>query len=394
MIDSQIIKCKMLRIVYICFLICILRCYNCYGTKDEGSHCQQLGLAGICKKVIDCPVALELLRKRRKHDLLRCGFSGLEEVVCCPDLSDRHPLIETSTLDGNSIWSGESDENSIKIDDRKTNNGKRKAELACDEIYKKNNIQRRAEFHIINGEDAETGQFPHMATLGVRDEFGNIDWKKCGGSLISSRFVLTAAHCVVCVDCNIDNVVKVRFGVIDIRDNRKAQDVDIKNIIVGNYNITSRHNDIALIELATDVKMSKSMYPACLYTGNDDPLGLLVSGWGLTDDRNMDSSSNILQFARLIAVPIEKCNSSLLARNRYTSRVIVDSQICAFSNTSDACRGDSGGPLQLMNKKGGYDLVGIVSYGMVCGSVLPGVYTRVSAYLDWIEKYVWPFEIN
>lgn len=53
-------------------------------------------------------------------------------------------------------------------------------------------------------------------------------------------------------------------------------------------------------------------------------------------------------------------------------------------------QGDSGGPLQSVTADGLNRLVGVTSFGRGCGSPVPGVYTRVSRYLDWIESVVWP----
>lgn len=69
-------------------------------------------------------------------------------------------------------------------------------------------------------------------------------------------------------------------------------------------------------------------------------------------------------------------------------------QICAYDPkaASDACQGDSGGPLQMFESKSLAiaTVVGVVSFGASCGTELPGVYTRVAFYIDWIESIVWP----
>ncbi|XP_066254840.1 serine protease persephone-like isoform X1 [Euwallacea similis] len=393
----------MLKIVVIVYVLgYTLVCGNYYEAKEEGSQCQRRGLPGICKRVRHCPIAIESLRKRGQHDLLRCGFVGNEEVVCCPDLSDRQPLpVESSTIDKSTVWSEEHEHSNESGGDKNgtTNEGritkKRKSELMCNEMYKKIKVTSGVQFHILNGEDAEVGQFPHMVALGITNDDGQIDWGRCGASLISPKFLLSAAHCFICLGCSVESLKKARFGVIDNTDDSKAQDVDVKGVtFTGSYDITSNHNDIALIELVWEVNMSQTVFPACLYTEADDPLGLIVTGWGRTDATDITSRSKILQYGKIMPVSTDKCNTSILSKNANTRKVILQTQICAISNLSvnrtDACMGDSGGPLQLERKTGGYDIVGIVSYGFECGTSVPGVYTRVSAYLDWIEQHVWP----
>lgn len=60
----------------------------------------------------------------------------------------------------------------------------------------------------------------------------------------------------------------------------------------------------------------------------------------------------------------------------------------------DTCQGDSGGPLQIIHTKTKMaTVVGIVSAGYSCGNALPGIYTRVATFIDWIESYVWPNDV-
>lgn len=365
------------------YFICVI-CGDSYEYKEEGSSCVQLGSPGICKRITECEEAMDSLKRHGKHDLLRCGFVKDEEVVCCHGFFfDRNPTIERTTVDSRTVWS------TNDIDDGKKPNGKRMSERMCDKYIKEYKIKPEINFHIINGEDAKIGRFPHMAALGFRSDSDEniIEFNRCSGSLISTKFVLTAAHCMFCAICK--NPVLVRFGVINITDTKDAQDIEVKNIILGDYNYTSKHNDISLIELMKDVTTSRTVYPACLYTSPDDPISLIITGWGNTVNTQRNVRPAVLQQARIAPVEVAECNSTFARVDKVSPKVIMHTQICAISE-SDACEGDSGGPLQVVRKDGAYGIVGIVSFGIGCGTKIPGVYTRVYTFLDWIEQKVWP----
>jgi len=105
--------------------------------------------------------------------------------------------------------------------------------------------------------------------------------------------------------------------------------------------------------------------------------------------------SDRLQKAQLDVIDNLSCtirhNSSL-----EVPRGITPSMICAGDPsgnwTKDTCQGDSGGPLQIVHpSKCLFQLIGITSFGKACAMIdIPGVYTRVSHYLPWIEGIVWP----
>lgn len=74
-------------------------------------------------------------------------------------------------------------------------------------------------------------------------------------------------------------------------------------------------------------------------------------------------------------------------------RGLSKSQLCAVNLAvgSDACQGDSGGPIFIHDKSTGVStIVGIVSFGINCGTALPGVYTRIASFVSWIENTIWP----
>lgn len=97
-------------------------------------------------------------------------------------------------------------------------------------------------------------------------------------------------------------------------------------------------------------------------------------------------------------MPLSKCNDTLFEFNRYANSAalrngIIEGQYCAYDPQArnDTCLGDSGGPLQYFDDNSGIATVlGIVSVGFGCGTVLPSLYTRVAYYMGWIEPIVWP----
>ncbi|KAJ8971013.1 hypothetical protein NQ314_000932, partial [Rhamnusium bicolor] len=243
-----------------------------------GSDCKTSGVSGKCKLITNCPQALDALKRIRTHNLKRCGFEGFTEIVCCPIVNAREP----STDNLNGVFTDIDDDENRSTNDPDTvqqnrfTTTKRKCEQVCEELS--NEIKSKVDFHIIGGVDAEVGEFPHMAALGYETDEG-LGWD-CSASVISNRYLLTAAHCIL----NIKRLVptKVRLGVTKLNET-DPQDYAINNITVNSgYNTSTKHHDIALIKVDKEIKFSDRVYPACLYFDNDDPQGLIVTGWGKT----------------------------------------------------------------------------------------------------------------
>ncbi|CAO1392352.1 unnamed protein product [Diamesa tonsa] len=231
-----------------------------------------------------------------------------------------------------------------------------------------------------------------MAAIAYRDEENDGYAFNCGGSLISRKFVLTATHCAN----RVTNPIFVRLGktTLDDEDELTAIDINVKKIhLHGSYNSSIRHNDIALLELERTIaekEFSRTLMPACLFLKTDRQKDLTISGWGIVDT-DTHKKSNWMQKAMVSEISIQECKKS------YPHKKVefVDSQLCALNvkKAIDTCQGDSGGPIQMV-KDGQYFIVGITSFGQLCGAPgIPGVYTRVIfKYLDWIESIVWPGE--
>uniref|UniRef100_A0A182MT01 CLIP domain-containing serine protease n=1 Tax=Anopheles culicifacies TaxID=139723 RepID=A0A182MT01_9DIPT len=247
------------------------------------------------------------------------------------------------------------------------------------------------------GEETDRGEHPWAALL-FYDIGRNRTVPKCGGALVSERYVITAAHCTV--DKPNWKLRWVRFNEFNtsISDNCTTveddevicrEDYEVESIIPHpDYNMhdISRPNDICIIRLASNVTFNDYIRPICL------PFDLLiqtlpianetftVSGWGETEERR---ASDVQKHVELPGLENEKCNSVYAVANV----TLTDKQLCIGGlNGSDSCRGDSGGPL-MREVAGGWFLIGIVSFGArFCGTEnLPGVYTNVAKYLDWME---------
>ncbi|XP_026325621.1 serine protease snake-like [Hyposmocoma kahamanoa] len=255
---------------------------------------------------------------------------------------------------------------------------------------------------VVGGEKASLGEFPHMAAIGWSDSSGGYTFS-CGGSLISPRFVLTAAHCTRDTRQQNPAPVIVRLGDQNIdpavRDGANPVEVAIRKIILHpNYKSPIRYNDIALLELATDVDFEENIRPACLWNKHDvsEYKKAIATGWGVTNVRTKETSKD-LQKVSLSLLNNDYCDRLLANSKNRNWNGFVPSQLCAgeLRGGKDTCQGDSGSPLQVASTENQciFYLVGIVSFGRECAAPgQPAVYTRVSSFLDWVESVVWPGE--
>ncbi|KAI5646906.1 trypsin domain-containing protein [Phthorimaea operculella] len=233
---------------------------------------------------------------------------------------------------------------------------------------------------IVGGVEAGIDEFPWMARLTYFKRF------YCGGMLINDRYVLTAAHCVKGF---MWFMIKVTFGEHD-RCNSTAQPETrfVLRAIANKFTLTNFDNDIALLRLNEKVPISESIQPICLPALNTKDLYVgvkaVASGWGTLSEEGKVSCT--LQEVEVPVISNEECR-----RTKYTATMITDNMLCAgFPQTGqkDSCQGDSGGPLIAERKQDKrYELIGVVSWGNGCARAgYPGVYTRVTNYLDWIRE--------
>uniref|UniRef100_A0A182N9U9 Peptidase S1 domain-containing protein n=1 Tax=Anopheles dirus TaxID=7168 RepID=A0A182N9U9_9DIPT len=232
---------------------------------------------------------------------------------------------------------------------------------------------------IVGGNPVAGHNFSWMAALYYDNKFC------CGGSLLSDRYVITAAHCSTKPD---RALFRVQFGVND-RSKPTTMSIErsVKRILTNWYNAFNNNNDIALLELTYPVAISDRVMPICLPQATEMYEGHrgVVTGWGRTK-----AGGGLSDTLRQTDVPI--LTNRECRRAGYWAFQITNKMICAgfLEGGKDSCQGDSGGPLQVLNTKSNqYELVGVVSWGRACAQKnFPGVYTRVSQYLHWINRNI------
>lgn len=243
---------------------------------------------------------------------------------------------------------------------------------------------------IIGGQEVDPAwSYPFVVGL---TEAGGFSCCQCGGSLITSEWVLTAAHCI---DSSRSYTVLIYGHSRSQGQNHSCtQEIPVAETVCHEgFNLgegTSTEDfeaDICLLRLAFAPNCAEEMEAGGQFarldkgdTGRDGAgTAVTLAGWGLTDENNSDTP-DLMHHVTTKMVAFSDCNSA------YNGGLVEGSMICAgeAEGGKDSCQGDSGGPL-FVEENGFFVQVGVVSFGNGCGSAeFPGVYASVAHYLPWI----------
>ncbi|XP_028326184.1 trypsin-like [Gouania willdenowi] len=226
----------------------------------------------------------------------------------------------------------------------------------------------RGDGRIIGGEECEPHSRPYMASL-------NYGYHYCGGTLISTQWVLSVAHCWYN-----PYAMQIILGEHDLRVSEGTEQLMKTDTVIWHpqYDYQTLDYDMMLIKLFHPVEVTKAVAPLPLPTGC--PMGGLpcsVSGWGNTVAEGDAVMPSRLQCLDVPVVDDEACEEAYPG-------MITRRMVCAghMEGGKDACNGDSGSPMVCYG-----EVHGLVSWGRGCAQPnYPGVYVKVCEFLPWIEE--------
>ncbi|GIX80962.1 proclotting enzyme [Caerostris extrusa] len=326
------------------------RIFDIFPRFNSTSECTTpKGESGRCLSLIQCPLS-EPLNNYNLFLQYLCLSSGILVGICCPD----NPVVEIVDPVENST-------DNIVTELKQPEDG----------------CGLRTSTRIVGGFMSVPHEWTWMVALLRRNRFF------CGGVIINDWYILTAAHCVIGVKVK---DLKVRLGEYNFHEKNEHQE-DIPVAEIKHHamfvSMTFQH-DIALLKLKRKIEYTNFISSICLpnqSSGNFSGVNATVVGWG-----TVDFGGKVSPVLRQVTIPVWDNNE---CARTYRFERINEAFMCAGSpeNGEDACQGDSGGPLMAVNDDNRWEVIGIVSWGRRCGDpTYPGVYTRITSYLDWITE--------
>ncbi|XP_063697742.1 serine protease grass-like [Culicoides brevitarsis] len=358
---------------------------SCYTYYKESGQCVSVRKCKtIWKLILEAPRPLpERLTEYIRNS--QCGNPQDQSICCRPqDIEGNEPVNPQPSVNRNTGSNGISNHRNLRLLDL-VNCGSATGD------------------RISNGNQTSLFEFPWSALLGYENTFGDVEYR-CGGTLITSKTVLTAAHCIR--DGHQSRLTTVRLGEYDTstqqdcqsnaRDSVCAppvQEIPIRSTLIHpDYDKNRYLNDIALVRLqysadTSDFAVKTICLPITQQLLRSNPQSFVVTGWGATEQGR---KSDVLLKAKVSLHPHDRCQEAI---SRLSKRVqITEAHLCAVGvgNNVDTCSGDSGGPIQVAANFN--NDVRIVQYGIIsfgpnsCGNsgTYPGVYTNLRHFLTWV----------
>ncbi|XP_077978772.1 trypsin II-P29-like [Glandiceps talaboti] len=233
---------------------------------------------------------------------------------------------------------------------------------------------------IVNGTESVPHSWPWQISLQSSKSHS------CGGSILNSKWVITAAHCVGLAsqleNTLIYNVNAGEHNLTVVEPSQRSYAVD-QLIVHESYSPVTLDSDIALVKVRGEIEMSAEISELCLPAQGQEYLEgeeAWITGWG---DTMGTGDNRALQQAKTQFIDNDRCNQP----EAYDGE-ITENMFCAgyLEGGIDTCQGDSGGPVVYHDGER-YLLAGLTSWGEGCALPMkPGVYTKVSNFVDWVNQ--------
>uniref|UniRef100_A0A452UGH6 Enteropeptidase n=1 Tax=Ursus maritimus TaxID=29073 RepID=A0A452UGH6_URSMA len=242
-------------------------------------------------------------------------------------------------------------------------------------------VAREVSPKIVGGNNAQEGAWPWAVALYYNGQL------LCGASLVSSDWLVSAAHCVY--GRNLEPSKWEAILGLHMTSNLTSPQIVtrlIDQIVINpHYNKRTKDSDIAMMHLDFKVNYTDYIQPICLPEENQVfPPGRIcsIAGWGRVIYEG--PTVNTLQEANVPLLSNEKCQQQMPEYN------ITENMVCAGYEEGgiDTCQGDSGGPL-MCQENNRWFLAGVTSFGYQCAQPnRPGVYARVLRFTEWIQSFL------
>ncbi|XP_075977035.1 chymotrypsin-2-like [Anticarsia gemmatalis] len=246
--------------------------------------------------------------------------------------------------------------------------------------------EEKPEPYIVNGTTAGKGSHPYMVNLSSGRMFKAY---VCGGSLITQRTILTAAHCTDAVYYHGELASSLRAT---LGSNHRARDGTeyplLRNVTHPNYVTTTNKNDISLLITTMDVVLTDRIKTISLcFEHIEGGVDARVAGWGLTEPYGTYAA--LLLEINVTTIDTGACAEGVAKATLKEGRAFPFEghiELCTYHSPGcGTCSGDSGSPLKRVDNG---QQIGVVSWGFPCARGAPDMYARISAFKDFLQENI------
>ncbi|XP_061382200.1 serine protease gd-like isoform X2 [Danaus plexippus] len=250
---------------------------------------------------------------------------------------------------------------------------------------------------VVNGKPTLEGQWPWQIAL---YQTQTVDSKYiCGGTLVSHKHVVTAAHCVTRKGSSRTvnkNTLTVYLGKHNLRTSVEGVEIRLVGEITVHpqYNASSFSRDLSILKLRKAVEYTEFIRAACLWPENQIDLTNVIGKKGSVVGWGFDETGVATEELTLVEMPVVDQETCIRSYSEFFARFTSEYTYCAgYRDGTSVCNGDSGGGM-VFEMQGSWYLRGLVSLSVArqneyrCDPTHYVVFTDLAKFLSWIKQHV------